>query len=299
MRLSKFALPLAFSLALVGAAAAREPVNEIEGVTVTPDKPLTPRERVTTFSEKVPGGQFPVWVRPICPLTLGLGIDKTTYVSARIRQLAEQTGLKYGGEGCRVNVIVLFSNEPEVLLTKLRKKRINLYGSTHRSKVNHFIEQDRAVRLITLTSEAPARGASASAMMADVGGGAPEFSTPNRSRMKPMTFNTMDRMILVVDARFAEGLKIKTLGSYIAMSALTRPNQHMDQTGRDTIMSIFNSEGRTNAPIEDLTAWDEAYLKALYTVDPGQHLPAQIGGLVREIDKQLNPKSPAPKRQPA
>lgn len=298
MRLSRIALSLAFGLALASVAAAQDPATDIEGVTVTPDKPMTPRERVLTFSEKVPGGQFPVWTRPICPLALGLGAEKTAYIAARIRQVAEQTGIKYGDEKCRVNVIVLFSNEPEVLLTKMRKKRMNLFGTSSRPQIDRFVRQDRAVRQLTLTSEIAASGASASAMMADLALGAPQFETPNGSRMRPMAFSTMNRMILVVDARLAEGLKIKTLGSYIAMSALTRPNPRTDQTGRDTILSIFNSEGRTNAQIEDLTAWDEAYLKALYTVDPGQFLPAQVGDMVKEIENQLNPKTPPPKRQP-
>ena len=77
-------------------------------------------------------------------------------------------------------------------------------------------------------------------------------------------------MLIIVDTRRIDGLKIGALADYTAMLGLAKINLDADVSGDDSVLRLFM--GPTGAALSQLGTWDTAFLKALYSTDQANRM---------------------------
>jgi hypothetical protein len=80
---------------------------------------------------------------------------------------------------------------------------------------------------------------------------------------------------VVIDASQIVGHQIGAISDDVAMLSLARANDLMGCSQLPTILDFLSPECPATADPEGLTAYDVAYLKGLYSVDPEANLLAQ------------------------
>jgi len=101
------------------------------------------------------------------------------------------------------------------------------------------------------------------------------------------------RVIIVVDARQAQGVALNSLGDYLAMVALSQINPNHATSEFPSILNLFRS-GNVSA----MTEWDVSYLQGVYHMSrDASALHLQRSDIARTIDRDLRDR-PAQRPQP-
>ena len=69
------------------------------------------------------------------------------------------------------------------------------------------------------------------------------------------------RSIIIVDIEAVAGLSTTQLGDYLAMVSLSQVDPEAETGAYDTILNLFDNP----SAVPEMTAWDRAYLTALYS----------------------------------
>lgn len=102
----------------------------------------------------------------------------------------------------------------------------------------------------------------------------------NGSRMRSEeSTNELSYALIVVDARRLAGASTDAWMDYVAFNALAQINPDARTTNYPTILNLFS---QSSSPPTQLTAWDLAYLDALYGVR-AENSDRQISAIVRRI----------------
>lgn len=245
---------------------APETSTEVESVVVTAAPRATISEFVRSIAEPVKrGGKLARWNRTVCPATLGLQREYAQYMNDRLAAVAMDAGLKVGKPGCRPDILVIVSADTETLLAEMAEdhkdffavrrwsyERTNSGGS---QTFESFIQTDRPVRWWHVSETVPADGRG----FADDDKTVRVEATRTRSTMR----EDLAFVIVVVDARQAQGIGYTALADYVAMASLAQLNPNVNPSQVPSILNLFERKGTPEAP-EALTDWDRAYLKGLY-----------------------------------
>jgi hypothetical protein len=105
------------------------------------------------------------------------------------------------------------------------------------------------------------------------------------SRLRASTRQNAALSIVVVDAARIEHISWRAFSAYLAMVAIALPPPDMKAPRGGSILALFDGD-RSAAP-PDLTRWDRAYLKALYTSDPAAPADVQRRLLVEAVKGAL------------
>jgi hypothetical protein len=213
-----------------------------------------------------------IWRAPICPLVAGLGKDQGEFILARLSQAAQAAGAPLDGEKCRPNLYVVFTNEPDELISKWRTRSSRAFGGVRGTPaaVDRFAASKRPVRVWynrefgsadggPLTSDASLEGIGLS--------GAGAVVVNKRVKDTRLTFNDVmifSSVIVIVDGKRVAGLEFGQLADYIAMLGMTELDPDAPLGSAPTILRLFTDRAAGAMPPSGLTAWDAAFLKALY-----------------------------------
>ena len=238
-------------------------------------------------------GQFTRWRDPVCVTVQGLAPDQAAMVTARIEDVAEAVGLVIARPGCRADIEVVFTDQPQSLLDWIAGRSEAILGF-------HYASQIRAAKTVTRPIQAwymtATRGGgsdnSALAFMnidSAGGGSAPEsIGLPNNPRMQMLDTphhgtpngcsghrftsclsSLFQNVLIVVDTRRVQGQPLGPIADYLAMLALSQPRS---QDGCMTFASVIDLYPSAPCPgrasPEGLTPADAAYLTGLYAGDP-------------------------------
>ena len=111
---------------------------------------------------------------------------------------------------------------------------------------------------------------------------APTISRTTSGRLRTQIRNDLNRVIVIVDVPRSEGLNFTQLSDYVAMAAFSQVDPDADASNYDSVLNLF----RDPAGVEGLTAWDRAYLTALYSAELNQsassHQLGEIGRLMQQ-----------------
>lgn len=90
-------------------------------------------------------GKIARWERhAICPVVVGLKPEFLTFITARIRQVAQEIGAPVDASPqCRPNIRIVFTTTPQALLDNVRKNHAGLLGYTRTNR-----EADRVAQII-------------------------------------------------------------------------------------------------------------------------------------------------------
>lgn len=311
-----------FLLSCVGSVSAQPPQPEpasSQGQT-TSGTPALPQitvqarreaiqKQAQTFVKKVTGSAWMsdsgerilgLWRKPVCPLVAGLAREQGQIVFDRLTEVITAAGAPPGSRGCRPNLVVVVTTRPEELLSAWYKRDIRMFAQSMPAVVKKFFGQPLPVRLwysTMLVSEDRA-GAGVGSVGSTTGGAQgllsllddiPTFRgmTGDRlgSRLGLGAVHDLSAVIAIVDFSQMVGITLGQIADYVGMSTLTNIDPYASFDGMPSILALFStaSENRPNG----LTAWDSAFLKALYHTD--RMSPLQRMMIAEKIARDLDP----------
>jgi hypothetical protein len=265
---------------------------------------------VDTHAKLEHSGQYGRWVDAICPMTVGLPPALDAFVSQRIDGLADLVKAPLDKRaGCRPNVEIVFTNEPQKAMDLIAEKSNGLYlGSYSRSQnsglaaVTHPIE----ARYLTETRDPSGErtpdtvgadlglvhyytGGTASGALSRLASDAASKQVCIGSRMTQCFSSSYSNVVIVVDGRAVNGLPSAQIADYIAMVVLSHPKS-VDACGSyPSILDLFAADCGAKASAS-LTSSDVAFLQGLYSMDLESFANLQGSSIADKIEADARGK---------
>jgi hypothetical protein len=252
------------------------------------------------------------WDEGVCVGAVGLDPSQLQQLVDRVSQRARAVGLRPGRAGCRANVMVVFSNDSDMIARQIVDQRRDMLGfysgdnriTAGREAMEEFANTPRPIRWWHVsstgvgsmrpdaartwqnsgTTAAIAASASGSGGVSGVSpgdvGSAQDLQgadgvRSNGSRMRTEeSSNELSYALIIVDAHRVANTPTSAWMDYVAFNALAQINPDARTTNYSTILNLFS---QSSSPPAQLTAWDLAYLDALYRVrseDSDRQIPA-------------------------
>jgi hypothetical protein len=225
------------------------------------------KERVQTFVRTITRNtgfsddESPTrWNTPICFLAAGWGADDLSSVLTRIAQISAAAGAPLAGKACTPNFVVVFTPEPDQVISAWYAKNKQLFGNASPLQIRHFLDSTRARPVRTWRNIDIGRVATT------------RFGhfVPSNSRADPSPFagNSAFGFLSVfeiIDASRTAGIDLHQLTDYVAMTGLSNINIDVDIGDAPSILQLFSPARSFGL---GLSNWDTAYLTALYQTDP-------------------------------
>jgi hypothetical protein len=241
--------------------------------------------------------QLARWDRRICPGVAGLRARYAQFVIDRMAQRALDVGLDVGEPGCRANILIVVSLDPDAVARELFENNRDAMGYFYqrgrrtmgRRALQAFVESDAPVRWWhvsrTVSRDGEAVGDTSS-------GGAPvQRLTGNASRLSRTTRQDFGSAFVVVDARRLKGVGFDALADYVAMISLAQVDPATDTSSFDTILNVFAARPEGAAAPTALTTWDIAYMRGLYAATrDAASASRQESEIARSMGRDLAPK---------
>lgn len=221
---------------------------------------------------------LPRWDTPICPLVAGMQRAQGEFILQRLSQIAAAAGAPLANEHCRANFYVIATRDPDALLKAWRKRDARMFGSAPEPKIQRFLNSSRPVR-VWYNADTDAAGGMP--MTADGGGamgfgaatansgannqpftGIPTNAHAKLSRLEYDEIQNVSSAIVIVDTGRAKGINFGQLADYISLTGLTEIDLDADLGNAPTILRLFAASADAQPP--GLTAWDQAFLSAMY-----------------------------------
>lgn len=271
------ALTALASVALIqGAAAARAdpPPTTVAPVVVPGKAKKTPEleKRVNTYVKtvlaKTPEHRVMSWHDPICPLVGGIETEQGEYVLARMTEVMMQVGAPVAPEKCNVNLFVIITDQPERLLDGWYRRDKNLFGYVSQKRALVFIDTPKPVR-VWYNAHITKPGGIPFAVSTGTYGTTIENNHVDDTRLSRTDVLSAQSVLVIVDARRVNGIKLQQLADYALMLGLTELEPDADVGQASTILNLFRKRGPEDDPAPDgLSDWDRAFLTAVYHSDP-------------------------------
>jgi hypothetical protein len=287
-------LALAAGPALAQAAPPPAPGNTVEGVTVLASKADQAKlpELVTRFVQGhgAPSRieQLSRWPVALCPQTGGLSAPFNAYVSARVKLVATAVGAPVEKRPnrnfpCKTNLLVIFTTKPQALMDNVRQHHADMLGFHYAAQAKRLATVDRVFKAWYVTGTQ----AEGDFIQEDK-----EFApTPGGEAGSRLTKRLASRflgVLVVVDANQIVGHQIRAIADEVSMLALARAPELKGCSDLPTILDFLSPDCPTTTDPEGLTAYDVAYLKALYSVNPEDNLLAQRSEIGSRILKAVS-----------
>ncbi|MGD9981983.1 MAG: hypothetical protein AB7H66_08975 [Hyphomonadaceae bacterium] len=263
----------ALSLCIMAVPAAAQAPQSDEDIVVVAERL---REMVREFVGEVavaPSSerQMARWDRKICPLVAGLPARQMQYMADRIAQRAHQVRLEPEGAGCKANILIFVTPDAsrfaEGIVDEYRE--LVAYYSTNgvstlgRGPLEDFTTSSAPVRWWHVNQTVSADGQQ---LADDTGNGGMRVVRSGQppGRLRRGTRQDFLRVLIIVDARQAQGLQFQALADYVAMVSLAQLDPAGETTDIPSILNLFNDNQSGRPAQAAMTEWDEAYLDGLY-----------------------------------
>jgi hypothetical protein len=193
-------------------------------------------------------------------MTEGLPPDFNAFVTSRIKEIAARVGAPGPDECEDVDVLVVFTSEPDRLMDDVRKHHEGLLGY-------HYVGETKSLAAF----EAPMKSwhvtttsipGSDFTMIDQAYAPGPPAGTA--SRISPPLKSEFAFALVVVDSNLLEGQAIGPVADRIAMLILSSPAPRHGCSPLPSILDFLDAKCPSRGSMEALTTYDEAYLKALY-----------------------------------
>lgn len=243
----------------------------------------------------------------VCPAVVNLEPTAARDIADRIAGVAHELGVDVGGPGCTANIVIVFTDEASAVTQRLVEAEPRVYhvgvGALNRggAALRDYQMSDRPIRWwlmsVPIDSETGQRairipgdrtGVVVGAKMAAalgcapddcVIGAAPIIMVQSASRLSGQIVDQIYKAIVIVDIEQVSGLSTAQLGDYLTLVTLAQIDPDADTGSFDTVLNLFNAP--TN--VVGLTAWDEAYLRALYSSPSRRQAPSAQASAVAGI----------------
>jgi hypothetical protein len=210
-------------------------------------------------------------------------------------------GLDPGKPGCKANVLVMIAPDADAFTKAIVRAQPRAFGgftghTRGRSALKAFEDTPRPVRWWHVTQTKASGGFTASEPT-DSGRGlsGPTMEVWDMSHIHTNVVEVFGGILIVVDAKRAQGVSYQALCDYISMVALAQIDPDADVTALPSILTLFHDRDAGASLPTGLTPWDLAYLKALYDVRTDRERATRVKG---EIADDMKKSAPAPAPEP-
>ncbi|MFV3129535.1 hypothetical protein [Niveispirillum sp. KHB5.9] len=225
--------------------------------------------------------QLARWHRPICATLRGFVGGQEQRFARRLQEAAAIAGLEQAPAGCRPNVIVLLTNDPDRLVDLMLVKHARIFAPAPLSAVRRDLGRGGAARFWYLTISNNAQGNTPDIM--DVSGTSVaslmRVAPGNASRIGMATRADMFRSLVVLDEKGLRGLPLEAVADHVALRLLGR----IDETERTPVPSVLNLFQPGGFRPMAMTDWDRALLRELYTAPVGADADRQRRQIARRL----------------
>jgi hypothetical protein len=273
-----------------GSEPASSKASDLSGVTVTapqkPDPLVNPASQfmrqhlpASTFSE-----QYPRFRDEICVKVVGLPAEFDAFIAKRITEIATQVGAPVSkDDDCRPNIDVVFSTEPQALISDIARRKDILLGFYWNSRdLKKLATFSRPVGAWYVTRTRSDSGESRLEIHDPTDHLSPRVGRAGSRLSNGMSTEVVHSLILA-DANKVAGEKIDAVADYMAVLALARWQGLERCNAVPTILNLMADGCEGEAP-EAATSSDLALLTGLYSVDPresGAQQRATIASAIR------------------
>lgn len=244
-------------------------------VIAEPSDPASLGRFVTEIASETEDRQLARWHSEICPTVIGLRDDINDYVAETVRSVAAMTGAPVADEGCLTNMLIVMSEQPDRFVETLAEQRPNLFANVSQPDIRRMIE---GVDTIRVWSRLEVRGPDGEQLDNDTLTGVLGGRIQRATRME-FYFRS-----IVVDLEQVDNVSMQQLSGLIAMLALAQVNYDRPIESDRTILNLFSDNEAAPA---DLTNWDIAYLRALYSTESAFDALAQRSAMIRHAREGL------------
>jgi hypothetical protein len=222
------------------------------------------------------------WDQAVCPMVVGMIQPAGEFLLRRLSELARESGVPLAKENCKhPNLFIIVAKNPEIFLKLWWRSQPRMYNTTWGIEpVRRFIEKSRPIRVWYNVGPAAGSNNISSLLTASVdpGLGAVDYPIVHDytstggigSRLSFSTVRHIGSALIVVDPAQVGELNIGQFSDYITMVSFAEVNQEADLSTNSTILNLFATSSAA-VPLE-MTRWDKAMLRALYTTEHGSRM---------------------------
>lgn len=260
------AATLAYATGLACAASPTEVTDEV----IVEATRLEIERRVSAFVSGITHRGYAVkplarWLEPICPLVAGIPGDQGEFILQGVSEAALAAGAPLAPAKCRPNFLVVLTPDPDAVLKLWPKRAPRLFGGATPSAVRRVMSELRPVRVwynvavVCADNVYAAPPGSTNLGVSSPMGGDCRL---NDSRLEWSYVNGFSSVLVIVDMDDIKETPLGPLTDYIAMVGLAKLDLDGAWGDAPTILRLFAAPG--DAASHRLSAWDAAFLKALY-----------------------------------
>lgn len=301
---------VAFTLAITASWAQQSaPVSDpsTEEIVVTGQRSEQAMRTFVSQMDAAPGedSQLARWDRKICPSIAGLRPRYAQFLIDRMAQRAFNVDLDVGGPGCKANILIIISPDPDAVARELAQSHPRAMGILNergrrtlgRQALANFIDSNAPVRwwhvsrVVTRDGEPIAEPAQSNPDSQSRG--APvTLITGNASLLSRTRRQDFGSAFIIVDASQLAQIDFDwgALADYLAMVSLSQLDPAADVRGYPTILNLFSEPTAASPRPIGLTDWDLAYMRGLYEATrDARNVQQQEGEISRRMQRELTP----------
>jgi hypothetical protein len=224
-----------------------------------------------------------LYQKKVCPGVTGLPQDLAELVVARIRYNVERAGLKVARNGnCSANLVVSFVLNGQKALSKYAHKTTGLLAKVPVHERKKLLRDPGPVHAWTITALRTRDGMAVQQDPHD------HFYVV-RSQSANSLFLLVSRReieisVVVIDIPAIDGMSAVQIADYATMRGLAKTLPVSGDSTYSTILSLFDPDAPHPA---ELTTFDLAYLRTIYSNAPNLIAAAKLGGVKYEMRKQI------------
>ncbi len=222
------------------------------------------------------------WSGPACVQVWGLPLaEQAAKIKARIESMAQAVGLPAAPAGCKVNVEIVFTDQPQSTMDVIARRWEPLLGYYHLSKSKQLKTVTHPIQAwyVTATSAEGVdtagvvfSGLPLSLVMRKTSAvDDPQLPTPVGcfDRFKSCYKSEVDNVLILADSKALEGKPLRLVADDMVMLALSQPKSLDGCNALPSVIDRFaTSPCQGRDPPNGLTPADIAYLTALYSAEP-------------------------------
>jgi hypothetical protein len=228
---------------------------------------------VQRFTQSGPTDQIAHWKDQVCPVVLGIDPGQAAFIEKRIGDVARTVRLRPGGSNCLSTLAIVITPDPSGFVAEM----LRTYPITLRTdgwdRLKRFVQSTRPVRWISVTDECG-------------------YGCGMGSRIRRETSPSLAAMLVVVDATQLKGITVAELSDYVALIALSNPNDRAT-THPNSMLALFDGPKVAGTPYE-LTDFDRSFLATLYHEPVDRNANDQRAMIRSQMERSLR-KPPPPK----
>ncbi|MDP9010334.1 MAG: hypothetical protein M3N91_16805 [Pseudomonadota bacterium] len=226
---------------------------------------------------------------PICLLVAGLPREDGEYMLARLSKIAASAGAPLAPEHCKPNFYVVVTSQADALLKAWGRRDTRMFGGADGISIHKFLKATAPVRAWynaeLYNSDGTPLGNGEGQSDFDISQ-VPIQLMATATRIRFNDVRNLSSVMVIIDAPHAKGITFGQLAAYVAMVGLAEIRvDARTSAAPSSILQLFSGPA---TPPPGLSAWDEAFLKALYHTE---HLDQrQISAIKTEMVQDIAPK---------